>query len=179
MIGARLTLDRAACTLVVIDLQERMVGAIDAADALVAEAKRLISAAEILDVPITFTEQNPDALGPTLPGLGARAPLVKMRFDACTEPGFLRAIDPGQTVLLIGCEAHVCVLQTALGLLAHHRRVAVAVDATGSRRAASKAAAMARMAQAGAQIITAEMAIFEWLQTAGHPRFRDVLALIK
>ncbi len=172
-------LRREASTLVAIDLQTRMMGAIDGAEAVVAEAKRLIGAAEILGVPMVFTEQNPAGLGTTLQDLGARAPLAKMHFEACAEPGFLRALDPAHTAVLTGCEAHVCVLQTALGLLANGRRVAVVADATGSRRAANKALALDRLARAGAQIVSAEMVIFEWLESAEHPRFRDVLRLVK
>ncbi len=174
-----LTLDRQASTLVAIDLQARMMGAIDGAGAVVAEAKRLIAVAGLLGVPVVFTEQNPAGLGATLPELGAQAALSKMHFDACAAPGFLRALDPSHTAVLMGCEAHVCVLQTGLGLLANERRVAVVADATGSRRAANKALALDRLARAGAQIVSAEMVIFEWLKSADHPRFRDVLELIK
>lgn len=179
MSGAGLVLDRRNCVLVAVDLQARMTGAIEGAEQLVAEAKRLIAAAGLLQVPVLFTEQNPAKLGPTLAELGARAPLAKMHFDACAEPGFLPAIAPGQTAVLIGCEAHVCVLQTALGLIAHGRRVAVAADAVSSRRGANRQAALDRLARAGADIVTAEMVIFEWLESAGHPRFREVLALVR
>ncbi|MGY6536000.1 MAG: isochorismatase family protein [Pararhodobacter sp.] len=179
MSAGRLTLDRGACTLVGIDLQTHMMGAIDGAEAIVREASRLLAAAEILDVPVVMTEQNPAGLGGTLPELRVGTPLAKMHFDACAAPGFLQALDPGHTAVLIGCESHVCVLQTALGLIARGRRVAVLADAVGSRRVASKAAALDRLARASVQIMTAEMAIFEWLETASHPRFRDVLSLIK
>ncbi|MCC5989576.1 MAG: isochorismatase family protein [Pararhodobacter sp.] len=179
MSAPRLTLDRRTSTLVAVDLQERMIGAIAGADGVVAEAARLIAAARLLAVPVVFTEQNPAGLGPTLPVLGAEAPLAKMCFDACTEPGFPAAIAAGHTAVLMGCEAHVCVLQTALGLIARGRRVAVVGDAVGSRRFENRDAALARLARAGAQIVTAEMAIFEWLESARHPRFREVLALVK
>lgn len=174
-----LLLDRAASTLVAIDLQERMLGAIEGAEAVLAEAQRLIAAAELLDVPVLFTEQNPARLGATIARLGARAALKKMHFNACAEPGFLRAIDTGRTAVLIGCEAHVCVLQTALGLIAQGRAVAVVADAVGSRRGTSRRAALDRLARAGAQIVTTEMVIFEWLRDARHECFREVLALVK
>ena len=178
MSGAGL-LDRRGSVLVAIDLQARMMGAIEGAEAIVTEAKRLIGAAELLDVPVIFTEQNPAGLGRTLEGLGARAPLEKMHFNACAEPGFLATIKPGQTALLIGCEAHVCVLQTALGLIREGRRVALVADAVGSRRGTNRQAALERAARAGTEIVTAEMVIFEWLESADHPRFREVLALVR
>jgi isochorismate hydrolase len=101
-----------------------------------------------------------------------------MTFDATLAPGFSDALPPG-TVVVAGCEAHVCVLQTVLGLLAQGRRVAVAADAVGSRKDGSREAALARMAAHGAEVVTAEMAVFEWLGTAEHPRFREVLALVR
>ena len=82
-------------------------------------------------------------------------------------------------IVATGCEAHVCVLQTAFGLLGAGRRVAVVRDAVGSRRPESREAALTRLANAGAEIVTAEMVMFEWLGTAGRPEFREVLRLIK
>ena len=81
--------------------------------------------------------------------------------------------------MLAGCESHVCVLQTALGLLRAGRRVVVVQDAVGSRQAASVRAALDRLARHGADLVTTEMALFEWLGTAEHPRFREAVALIK
>ena len=80
---------------------------------------------------------------------------------------------------MAGCEAHVCLLQTALGLLRAGLSVWVVANACGSRRASDHAAAMARLSNAGATIVTHEMVAFEWLHHCEHPRFREVLALIK
>ncbi len=173
------TLSRSGATLLAIDLQARMMGAIHDAEGVVAEAQRLITGARLLDVPVVFTEQNPAGLGTTLPGLQPQGAIAKMHFDACREPAFLRALPPGGSAVLMGCEAHVCVLQTALGLMARGAAVAVVADAVGSRRAASKALALDRLARAGTQVVSAEMVLFEWLESADHPRFRDVLALIR
>jgi nicotinamidase-related amidase len=105
--------------------------------------------------------------------------LAKSRFDACPETGIATRIAPGHRIVAAGCEAHVCVLQTVLGLLAAGREVAVAADACGTRAPPDHEAALARMARAGAEIVTTEMVLFEWLGGAGHPRFREVMALIK
>jgi nicotinamidase-related amidase len=78
-----------------------------------------------------------------------------------------------------GVEAHVCVLQTVLGLVRPGRRVFIVADATGSRDPADKGAALGRARQHGAEIVTSEMVLFEWLRDAKHPRFREVQKLLK
>jgi nicotinamidase-related amidase len=84
-----------------------------------------------------------------------------------------------ESIVLAGCEAHVCLLQTALGLLEEEREVWVVTDACSSRSERSRDAAFDRLAGAGAELVTTEMVAFEWLRDAGHPRFREVLALLK
>ena len=103
----------------------------------------------------------------------------KMTFDAVRSPGFLDRLPAERAIVVAGCEAHVCVLQTVLGLLAHGRQVFVVRDALGSRRTESKETAVRRMERHGAEIVTTEMVAFEWLTTCEHPRFREVAALIK
>ena len=168
-------------TLLIIDVQTRLVPAIDDGAAAVANARRLLRAAAIIGVPALFTEQNPKGLGPTLPELGADDARVvgKMAFDAGRAPGFDQRLGEAGDVIVAGVEAHVCVLQTALGLIGKGRRVFVVADAVGSRRPENKEAGLRRMERNGAEIVTTEMVIFEWLGDAGHSRFRDVVALIK
>ena len=167
--------------LLIVDFQARLVPAIDQGAEAVDNARRLIEAARMLDVEMVFTEQNPDRLGPTVPELSpARSPVIeKMTFDATAAENFPRAKMVGRSVIVAGCEAHVCVLQTVFGLMQSAARVHVVRDAIGSRRPESKAAALERMAAAGADLVTTEMVLFEWLQTADHPRFRDLVRLIK
>ena len=176
-----LTIDPARATLLVIDFQARLMPAIDGGAAAVANARRLIEAAGLLDVPVLFTEQNAGGLGATVPELGAGAHGIahKMSFDACRAPDFLGMLAEGHALVVAGCEAHVCVLQTVLGLLEAGRTVYVARDALGARQPESKETALARMARHGAEIVTTEMVVFEWLGTARHPRFRDCIALVK
>jgi hypothetical protein len=83
------------------------------------------------------------------------------------------------TILMAGCEAHVCLLQTALVLLEDEFDVWVITDACGSRTERNRDAAFDRLAGAGAELVTTEMVLFEWMQTCEHPRFKEVLALIK
>ncbi len=172
------TMDRARSALLVVDFQTRLMPAIDQGAAAVANARRLLDAAALLDVPALLTEQNAEGLGSTVPALAGGRVLHKMSFDACRDGG-LAALPAAPDLVVAGCEAHVCVLQTVLGLLEAGRRVFVVQDAVGSRRAESKAAALARMAAHGAALVTTEMVVFEWVGTARHPRFRAAVALIK
>jgi nicotinamidase-related amidase len=175
------TIDARFSTLIAIDFQMKLTPAIDGATEMIANARRLIAAAAMLSVPTIFTEQNPSRLGPTVADLsheGAPA-FAKMSFDACAAPGFPEGFSNAHALVLAGCEAHVCVLQTALGLIERGRRVYVVSDAVGSRRAASKQAALRRMDRHGVEIVITEMVAFEWLGSAEHPRFREVVALIK
>lgn len=176
------TIDRAASLLLIIDFQTRLMPAIDGGAAAVANAQRLLQTAGLLDVPVLFTEENAKGLGPTVPELaryagGRIAP--KMSFDACREARFVTRLGDRSQIVFAGCETHVCVLQTVLGLLAAGKRVYVVRDAVGSRSAESKETAIRRIAQHGAEIVTTEMVLFEWLGSADDPRFRDVVALIK
>lgn len=175
------TLDRSTSQLLVIDIQGRLMPVIDRADTVIRNTRRLLDAAAIFDMPVLFTEQYPKGLGPTVPEvLVPEARIVaKMSFDACRTEGFLESLSDRSDIVVAGCEAHVCVLQTVLGLLSGGRRVIVVEDALGARQEASKAAALSRMARCGAEIVTTEMVVFEWLETATHPRFKEVVALIK
>jgi len=168
--------------LLLVDLQQRLMPVIHDHDAVVARAVRLAEAAQLLDVPIRATEQYPAGLGPTVPPLAAypQATLTKTTFSAAADPGFAALLPAGSgQVVVAGCEAHVCVLQTVLDLLGAGRRVVLATDATGSRDPADKAVAVERARQHGAEIVTSEMVLFEWLRDARHPKFREVQKLLK
>ncbi len=169
-------------TLLLIDLQERLMPVITDHEVVVARAVRLAEAATLLDVPVRATEQKPASLGPTVPPLVGypQAVLTKTTFSAAADPGFAALLPAGSgEIVVAGCEAHVCVLQTVLDLLASGRRVVWAADATGSRDPADRAAAVDRARQHGAEIVTSEMVLFEWLRDARHPRFREVHKLLR
>lgn len=162
---------------VLVDLQERLMPVIHDEAAVRQRARLLTYGAQRADVTVVGTEQNPDKLGPlvdTLPGVCARI-LPKMHFGACDE-GLLESLAelvPGaDQVVVAGCEAHVGVLQTALGILEAGLQAWVVADACGSRDHRDYHAALHRLEASGAHVITAEMAIFEWLHTADHPSFR-------
>jgi len=165
-----------------IDLQERLMPAIYDGETVVARAVLLAEAARLLDVPVRATEQYPAGLGPTVPPLAAypQAVLAKTTFSAVADPGFSALLPAGVSEIVVaGCEAHVCVLQTVLGLLGGGRRVLLVADAVGSRDPADRAAALERARKHGVEIVTSEMVLFEWLRDAQHPKFREVQKLLK
>ena len=165
--------------LLAVDLQQRLVPAIDDGEGVVRRTAWLVRAAQKIGVPVAATEQYPQGLGPTATLLADLLPAgsigTKVHFS-CAEADCLGTL-PGANrpqVVIAGVEAHVCVLQTALGLVGQDRQVFVVEDATGSRRAADKALALERMRQHGVTIVSKEMVVFEWLARAGTPLFRDV-----
>lgn len=198
-------LDAEDSQLVLVDYQSRLMPVIHEGDRVLANAVRLARIAQLLQVPLWCTEENPQGLGGTVEAL---QPLVagrvisKMAFDGSSvlvprlkpvakpQGGNARSLPrhlqkPAQaapareSLVLAGCEAHVCLLQTALGLLEEEMEVWVVTDACGSRSERSRDAAFDRLAGAGAELVTTEMVAFEWLRDAGHPRFREVLSIIK
>lgn len=168
--------------LLVIDLQERLMPAIHDGPAVVAATVRMARAAALLDVPVCATEQNPAGLGGTVAEVAAFPQLVmaKTAFSAAADPGFATLLPPGvEEVVVAGAEAHVCVLQTVLGMLARRQRVLLVADAVGSRSPADRDVAIDRMRRHGAEVVTSEMVLFEWLRDSLHPRFREVHALLR
>ncbi len=174
-------IDAGKSLLLLVDFQARLVPAIDQGGAAVENARRLVVGARLLGAPVVFTEQNAEKLGATVPELGEKpGPAVaKMCFDALAAPDFPSHLLDGRSVIVAGCEAHVCVLQTALGLIDRGVKAFVVADAIGSRRPDSKELAIRRMERHGVEIVTTEMVLFEWLGTAAHPGFREVSKLIR
>ncbi len=192
------------CQLVLVDFQARLMPAIHEDVAVLANARRLAQLAHWLQVPVWATEQVPDKLGATdealaalcervvaktaFSGAAALQPLLAppapaQRGNARSLPKHLQKPAPAEpergTLLLAGCEAHVCLLQTALDLLDRDWDVWVVADACGSRTERNRDAAYDRLAAAGCELVSTEMVGFEWLGDAGHPRFKDWQALIR
>jgi nicotinamidase-related amidase len=156
-----------------------------------------------MGVPVWGTEENPSRLGENLPEVRALCgrTLAKMQFSAVAEglgewlrppvkeprgnarslPRHLQkpAASERDMIVMAGCEAHVCLLQTALDLLEDDFDVWVVTDACGSRTERNRDAAFDRLAGAGAELVSTEMVAFEWLRSAAHPDFKATLALIK
>ncbi|MBK7721930.1 MAG: isochorismatase family protein [Austwickia sp.] len=180
-------MDRSRSVLVLVDYQERLMPAIAESATVLARAALLGRVAARLNVPVVATAQNPDRLGPNLPEIVESCEVVldKMSFGACADgltahlTNLGSADRPLADVVIAGCEAHVCLLQTALPLITQGHRVWVAADASGSRRHSDHGLAMARLHQAGAVIVSTEMVAFEWLRTCQDADFKAVSALIK
>ena len=174
--------------LVVIDVQEKMLSAVnsDPRNEIVASIKRIIGAARILEIPILRTEQNPQGIGPTVAELKAplvesRGPLVKATCSCWRDETFRNELQRTERehVILVGLETHVCIQQTALDLLRVDYVPFVAADATGSRRLRDKDTALERLRAAGVIVSTTEALIFELVERCDHPKFKDVLKVIK
>jgi nicotinamidase-related amidase len=196
-------LEAEASQLVLVDYQSRLMPAIAGGTDVLANAMRLARIAQLLEVPVWGTEQNPSKLGENSPELRAlcQRTLAKMQFSGVAEglgewlrppakppagnarslPKHLQkpAVDQRGAIVIAGCEAHVCLLQTALELLDEEFEVWVVTDACGSRTDRNRDAAFDRLAGAGAELVTTEMVAFEWLESAEHPQFKAVHALIK
>lgn len=170
-----------ASALLVIDLQHKLLPAIHEGAQVLAQTVRMANIAGLLGVPVIATEQMPDKLGPNHPEIARLCDkvLTKRHFDACAE-GLQQALPPHVTQIIVsGCEAHICVLQTALSLLQAGYRVLPLLEGCGSRRPADRDAAFERLRGAGATLVTLEMVAYEWMRESGHPQFRQVLPLIK
>lgn len=199
-------LDASQSQLVLIDYQARLMPAVFENEAVAKNAVRLGKLAQLVEVPVWGTEQNPSKLGENLADIRAlcRKTLAKMHFSGVEEglgewlrapakaapqgnarslPKHLQkpqaAAEERNTIVIAGCEAHVCLLQTALDLLEDEFDVWVVTDACSSRTERNRDAAFDRLAGAGAELVTTEMVGFEWLRTAEHPAFHELQALIR
>jgi len=199
-------LDADDCQLVLVDYQEKLMPVIFEHELVVANAVRLAQLARLMEVPVFGTEQNPARLGGNLPAVRQLCDrtLEKMSFSAVPD-GLIDWLRPPakpqqgrnarslpkhlqkpaqpeperSTILIAGCEAHVCLMQTALELLEEEMDVWVVTDACSSRTERNRDAAFDRLAGAGAELVTTEMVAFEWLRSCEHPAFKDMLALVK
>jgi nicotinamidase-related amidase len=167
--------------LILIDLQGRLMPAIDQGEAVLKQCIRTAQIAQILEIPIIATEQSPKSLGANIESIKTfcSETIHKEHFNACAD-GLIQSIPNNrQQCILMGCETHVCLMQTALKLIDEGYDVSIVVDGVGSRRVLDKQIALDRLQIAGARLITAEMLGFEWLKTAQNPAFKEVLALLK
>jgi nicotinamidase-related amidase len=177
-------MSRGDTALLVVDVQEKLVGAIADGAQVVWNVRRLIDGAKILGLPVIGSEQYPKGLGATIAELAERLGPVpsKVTFSCggCPEPFLDGLRDRGvHKILVCGIEAHVCVAQTAFDLLADGWRVYVAADAVGSRFEVDYRIALGRMDSAGATLTSTEAALFEWCEAAGTPEFKQISQLAR
>lgn len=191
--------------LVLIDYQTHLMPHIFDGEAVLVNAKRLAKTARLLQLPVFGTEHAPESLGTTVEELrGLYSSTLHKTFFSAVEDGLIDWLRPAAkpqggnarslpkhlqkavpktlergTVVIAGCEAHVCLLQTSLDLLAQDFDVWVVTDACSSRTERNRDAAFDRLAGAGAELVTTEMVAFEWLRTSDHALFKEVLTLVK
>lgn len=174
-------IDSESSILILIDLQGRLMPAIDHGEAVLNQCIRTAKIAQLLEIPIIGTEQSPSSLGSNVQSIKSfcSTTISKEYFNACADG--LTAVIPSdrQQCILMGCETHVCLMQTALKLIDEGYDVSVVVDGVGSRKALDKQIALDRLQTAGARLVTGEMLGFEWLKSAKSPVFKEVLALLK
>ena len=171
--------------LVIIDVQGKLAKIMHQSKEVVKNIETLIQGAKLLDIPVLWLEQYPKGLGPTTADvkqhLSDQEPIAKVTFSACQTDEFkeqLERIDK-KKLLITGIEAHICVYQTVSNLLTIGHDVEVVIDCVSSRTLADKDIGIEKMKLLGASVTSVEMALFELMQTAKHPKFKEISNLIK
>jgi isochorismate hydrolase len=165
--------------LLVVDVQDKLVAAVKEPADWVERVEILVKAAKLLEIPVGITEQVPTKLGKTVPAIlqaaGKVAPISKTLFSAA-EAG--RSLGK-KKVLVAGCETHVCIRQTVYDLRLKEIQPVLVADAVGSRRDSDRQLALQEMRHDGIVVATTEAVLFELLEGAEHPKFKEIQALIK
>lgn len=179
-------LDAARSILLIVDIQEGLSPVMADPRSVLRNSALLLRAAQRLEIPVVISEQYPKGLGHTVGELLELAPagavIEKIHFSCAQTAAIqerLKSFPERDQMVIAGIEAHVCVLQSALGLQEAGWRVAVVADACSSRNPANHLAAMERLRANGIEVVTTEMAAFEWVHCAGTPEFKDIIALVK
>ena len=172
--------------LVVVDVQPTFLDPVWEKSRVLERSKFLIECANLLEVPIIATEQYPDRMGRTDPKLLAaldnrQSTIAKMSFSCWGEREFVRALERHKRaqVVMVGIETHICVTQSAHDLMDEDIDVIVCADAVSARSEMMHDTGLRRMADEGAAIAHTESVVYEWMQTAEHPAFKEVLKLVK
>ncbi|MBD5402789.1 hydrolase [bacterium] len=172
--------------LVIIDIQDRLVGMSKYGLEVAQNATKLTNAASILNIPTIITEQYPQGLGQTVFELRSNltsetCTIEKTAFSAMLEPEFVNKLKTTERkqVILCGIETHICVLQTAFDLIKEGYEVYIVKDACASRNKKEYKTGLNLLQQYGAKISCVEIALFELLKTSKHPNFKEIQALIK
>ena len=175
---------RESAAVLLVDVQERLMPVIDSREELERRLVAFLEGAKELDLPMVWAEQYVKGLGPTIQSVAAvasGAPIEKLSFSCCAAPEVsrqLRRIGP-ETVLVVGIEAHVCVFQSCMDLLADGYQPVLVADCTGSRHPVDKEFALRRLEQAGVVLTTVESVLFELLGRAGTDEFKSISRIVK
>lgn len=175
----------ADAVLVVVDVQEKLFPVIRDNEALARRIRTLMEGARLLGVPVIVTEQYTKGLGKTIPALREAAEgatvLEKLAFSCGRDDGFTQALRDTERrqVILCGIETHICVMQTALDVIAQGWDAFVVTDATGTRLPQSQPVGLERMRAAGAIPTTTEGVLFELMERCDHDAFKSILGLVR
>lgn len=178
-------LDRHKAALVVIDVQEKLFAVMDGRDRLLERTLQLIRGCQVMGLPVVWSEQYPEGMGPTLQPVAALIesvqPMPKKAFSLVGDDAIRKHIQSlgRKQFILAGIEAHVCVYQTAVDLLELGHEVEVVSDAVSSRGADNRRIGLERVRRAGASITSVETVLFELLRRAEGPRFKQILSIVK
>jgi nicotinamidase-related amidase len=169
----------------VVDMQEKILPIIDRKEEVIRNSLNLIKGLNILQIPIIVTQQNSKSLGPTMPeinsAIGNSTYIDKMTFSCYREPAFVKVLNPigKKNVIIMGVEAHVCILQTVLDLLYNNYNPVVVEDCIGSSRENDKRVSLWRMRDIGVVITTYESILLELCRESGTDEFRALLKIFK
>jgi len=171
--------------LILVDVQGNLAQSMHNKEGLSENLKRMVKGAQLLGLPILWTEQNPDGLGPTMPEivelLPNQNPVSKFSFSCCGSEQFMKELKAlnRQNILIVGIEAHVCVYQTAADLVNLNYDVQVVADAVASRTLENKQIGLEKNKEAGAGITSTEIALFELLKIAKGDKFKEIIKIVK
>lgn len=171
--------------LIIVDVQGKLARMVHESEVLLSNIQALVQGGQILNLPIVWLEQHPQGLGQTVPELSellkGYQPLEKTTFDACENNDFVKVIAKSgvQQWLICGIEAHICVYQTASGLLARGYEVEVVVDCVSSRTKANVDLALKKLQPKGVSLTSLEMCLYELVKDARKDEFKRILSLIK
>jgi nicotinamidase-related amidase len=171
--------------LILVDVQGNLAQSMHNKEGLSENLKRMVKGAQLLGVPILWTEQNPDGLGPTMPEIAEllpnQNPVSKFSFSCCGSEQFMKELKAlnRQNILIVGIEAHVCVYQTAADLVNLNYDVQVVADAVASRTPQNKQIGLEKSKAAGAGITSTEIALFELLKIAKGDKFKEIIKIVK
>ncbi len=168
---------------VVVDVQDKFMRAIQDADRVMKRSLFLAKTASILGVPVIATEQNPEKMGLTSDQIQpfVTSTVAKMTFSCALDEGFVKAISASgkRKIILVGAETHICICLSALHLLQMGYEVVVCPDALSSRSVEQHKLGMERMRDAGVVQAHTETVLYEWIESAQHPKFKEILAVVK
>lgn len=170
---------------VIIDVQEKLLHAMHKKEELLENFQKLVKGAQVLGVPMLWTEQYPEGLGPTVPEIAEHLkdiqPITKRSFSCCANHQFVQSVENlrRKQIVIAGIETHVCVYQTTMDLLRLGYEVQVVADAVSSRTIENKQIGLQRMSNAGVILTSTEMILFELLRVAEGPKFKEILKIVK